>query len=151
MKKSSIFLFLFLSTAAYAEQKPIVPDRNVTYGAVDIDATVNKICIPGYSSSVRNVTTTTKNKVFAQYKVNPLKDYYEVDHLISLELGGSNDIKNLWPQSYSTYPWNARLKDKLENRLHKLVCDGKLDLPTAQYEISTDWIKAYQKYFHNPL
>jgi hypothetical protein len=41
-----------------------------------------------------------------------------VDHLIPLELGGSNDIANLWPQSYVTV-WNAHMKDRLENRLNR--------------------------------
>ena len=38
------------------------------------------------------------------------------------------------------------MKDVLERRLHNLVCAGKVDLETAQHEIATDWIKAYQKY-----
>ncbi|MGA8660393.1 MAG: hypothetical protein WB586_30115 [Chthoniobacterales bacterium] len=38
------------------------------------------------------------------------------------------------------------MKDVLERRLHNLVCAGKVDLQTAQHEIATDWIKAYQKY-----
>jgi hypothetical protein len=71
-----------------------------------------------------------------------------VDHLISLELGGSNSIKNLWPQSYRTQPWNAHVKDTLENELHDEVCSGRLDLKTAQREIAGDWIAAYRKYFH---
>jgi hypothetical protein len=44
--------------------------------------------------------------------------------------------------------WNARVKDALEDRLHQLVCRGDIDLPTAQREISSDWIGAYKKYFH---
>ena len=71
-----------------------------------------------------------------------------MDHLISLELGGSNSIKNLWPQSYETQPWNAHVKDALENELHDEVCSGRLDLATAQHDIATDWIAAYKKYFH---
>src|SRR4029077_13314579 len=67
-------------------------------------------------------------------------------HLIPLSLGGSNSIRNLWPQSYRTSPWNAHVKDVLERRLHNLVCAEKVDLQTAQHEIATDWIKAYQKY-----
>ncbi len=55
---------------------------------------------------------------------------------------------NLWPQSYQTQPWNAHVKDALENELHRLVCSGQLDLKTAQHDISTDWIAAYKKYFH---
>ncbi len=70
---------------------------------------------------------------------------YEVDHLIPLELGGSNDVTNLWPQSYVS-TWGAHIKDELENRLHKLVCAGTITLPEAQDAIKTDWIKAYRKY-----
>jgi hypothetical protein len=63
-------------------------------------------------------------------------------------LGGSNDIKNLWPQSLDdTKPWNAKLKDRLERRLHQLVCvDPALSLHSAQEAIASDWIAAYLKY-----
>ena len=37
---------------------------------------------------------------------------------------------------------------RLEDRLHDMVCQGKLDLATAQRDISADWIAAYRKYFH---
>jgi hypothetical protein len=80
---------------------------------------------------------------------------YEIDHLISLELGGSNDPKNLWPESYYTIPFNAHVKDKLEDRMaanvrHELEYHGH-DAATAllqqyQREIATDWIAAYDKY-----
>ena len=65
--------------------------------------------------------------------------------------GGSNAVKNLWPQSFQTQPWNAHVKDQLENRLHRLVCVEKVDLNTAQHDIATDWIAAYRKYFHTDL
>jgi hypothetical protein len=61
-------------------------------------------------------------------------------------LGGVDDIHNLWPQPYRVPTWNARAKDALEERLHQLVCARRLDLPTAQREIATDWIAAYKKY-----
>jgi hypothetical protein len=28
------------------------------------------------------------------------------------------------------------------------VCEGKLDLGTAQHDIARDWVSAYKKYFH---
>jgi hypothetical protein len=38
------------------------------------------------------------------------------------------------------------VKDALERKLHKLVCDDHVDLQTAQREIASNWIEAYQKY-----
>jgi 5-methylcytosine-specific restriction endonuclease McrA len=108
------------------------------------------MCVPGYAEKVRNVPDAVKKQVYEEYGITSHKPgEYEVDHLISLELGGSNSIKNLWPQSYSGN-WNAHIKDKLENGLHKLVCSDKLDLKTAQREIAMDWIAAYYKYLGQP-
>ena len=45
-----------------------------------------------------------------------------IDHLIPLEHGGSNSIKKLWPECHRTSPWNAQVKDNLEDKLHELVC-----------------------------
>jgi hypothetical protein len=98
------------------------------------------------------VPESVKKEVYAEYHItHHSKGQYEVDHLISLELGGSNDIKNLWPESYLTDPWNAHVKDKLENRLHRLVCTGKITLKEAQDAISKDWIAAYIKYISEPV
>jgi hypothetical protein len=38
------------------------------------------------------------------------------------------------------------VKDRLENRLHQMVCAGELDLTTAQQAIASDWIAAYKRY-----
>ena len=60
--------------------------------------------------------------------LGPKKRHYVIDHLIPLEVGGSNDITNLWPQRKG----DAEQKDKLENELHARVCDGAIDVSTAQ-------------------
>jgi hypothetical protein len=73
---------------------------------------------------------------------------YEIDYLITPELGGAADIRNLWPEPYSDTPWNAHIKDQLEDYLREQVCDGRLDLTTAQKDMATNWISAYKKYFH---
>ena len=131
------------SLAAY------MPDPSLSPGAV-LDVTKDDICVSGYSSKVRDVPQSEKDKVYQEYGITShAPGAYEVDHLISLELGGSNDITNLWPESYSGN-WNAHIKDKLENKLHSLVCAGSLDLTTAQHEIATNWIAAYQIYLGQP-
>jgi hypothetical protein len=95
------------------------------------------------------VAASLQRKVFEEYGIVAAEPRaYEVDYLITPALGGADDIRNLWPQSYSAAVWNARVKDALEDRLHDLVCEGNLELATAQHDISSDWIAAYKKYFH---
>ena len=72
---------------------------------------------------------------------------YELDFLITPELGGASDARNLWPQPYRSILWNAYVKDELERRLQILVCEGEVDLRTAQQELAGDWIAAYKRRF----
>ena len=136
--------------ALRAARPPILPDPTMTPGAA-LDVTAQDICVPGYSSRVRNVPSSVKRQAYDEYGIASHEPgEYEVDHLISLELGGSNSIRNLWPESFRTQPWNAHTKDRLENELHRLVCAGQLDLATAQQEIAGDWVIAYHRHFGAP-
>jgi hypothetical protein len=122
-----------------------LPDRALTPGDV-MDVTAAEICAPGYTKTIRNVPSALKRQVYAAYHEEPQTGVCcEIDHLIPLELGGSNATRNLWPQRYDRQ-WNAHDKDRLEGRLHRLVCSGKLDLKSAQSAIATDWITAYREY-----
>jgi hypothetical protein len=122
---------------------PLLPDPTLTPGDV-VTTDPHVICVPGYTQTVRAVPQSVKNHAYRTYGITSHAPYeYEVDHLISLELGGSNSIRNLWPQSYMTHPLNAHVKDRLENTLHRLVCGGKLPLDQAQHEIATNWTRAY--------
>lgn len=122
-----------------------VQDKACTPGAIFADATLQQICTPGYSSSVRNVSTETKDQVYAMYGITShFTGQYEIDHLISLQLGGSNDIANLWPEIADPRP-GFHEKDKVENYLHQQICDGKMSLAKAQELISTDWHLVYNE------
>jgi hypothetical protein len=124
-----------------------LPRRTLTPGAIHPVA-VNELC---GTSTVENdppVNPTLQQAVFAEYGLpNSSRVAYALDYLITPALGGSDDIKNLWPQPYSS-TWNAEVKDQLEDHLHELVCQGKVQLTTAQNEIATDWISAYKRYFN---
>jgi hypothetical protein len=67
-----------------------------------------------------------------------------VDHLISLELGGSNEIANLWPQPAEPHP-GFHEKDKVENYMHEQVCSGAISLQQAQTDIANNWLAIYQR------
>jgi hypothetical protein len=123
-----------------------VPDLRLTPGAT-VPVTASEVC--GVTArAVPVVPVSLRRKVFEEYGVTPPQpDAYEVDYLITPELGGATDIRNLWPEPYQDTLWNAHVKDQLEDRLHKMVCRGDLDLATAQHDISSDWIAAYRKYF----
>lgn len=130
---------------------PFVPDPARTPGDT-LEVTAADICMPGYAKKVRNVPIAVKRRVYASYGILTHEPgEYEVDHLISLELGGSNSIRNLWPQSYRTFPWNARVKNALENELHRRVCAGTIDLSKAQRIIAQNWVMGYRMYVNpNP-
>ncbi|TMC88113.1 MAG: HNH endonuclease, partial [Chloroflexi bacterium] len=82
-----------------------LPDSACTPGDVLATGTKDAICQSGYASSVRNVPVSEKNQVYAEYGIaHHSPGQYEVDHLVSLELGGSNDISNLWPEAASPKP-----------------------------------------------
>jgi hypothetical protein len=123
-------------------------DAACTPGAILSNVTTSQVCTPGYASSVRNVPQSVKAKVYAEYGITRhLPGQYEVDHLVSLELGGSNDIANLWPEAASPTP-GFHEKDKVENYLNQQVCAEKITLQQAQIEIATNWLAVYDRMLH---
>lgn len=142
-----------IGTGAAEYPRGSLNDLSKTPGDV---RTTDKVSICTTSTkTLRKVSSATHKMAFKLYGITNKTGWCnhtgtpvgcEVDHLISLELGGTNDIKNLWPQPYGGIKWNAKVKDKLENRLHKLICDGTITPAVAQHAISHDWIAAYQKY-----
>lgn len=130
---------------------PARPNAELTPGDVALQ-TPDVLCTDGTVDVAHpEVPAATAVAVFRNYGISdPEPHAFELDYLIGPELGGSGSVRNLWPQPYGGY-WNAHLKDALEDRLHRLVCSGQLDLATAQREIAADWIGAYQKHFGTSL
>jgi Putative zinc-finger len=124
----------------------LVPIPTLTPG-VARPISARQACVAAPLDQMASIPLAVQQRVFQEYGMGDgQRRQYEVDHLITPELGGTDDIKNLWPEPYSS-EWNARVKDQLEDHLRELVCAGKLDVKTAQREIATDWISAYKRYF----
>lgn len=136
------------STASAFRRSPL-PDPALTPGAV---RTTDKgaVCGDRHTSQYRHWSRARDDRILAEYGLpaGPRPDF-EVDHLIPLDLGGSDEDSNLWPQPRRSIEpeWNAERKDRLEWKLSDMVCNGQLDLVVAQDAIRTDWTGAYRKYF----
>jgi hypothetical protein len=104
------------------------------------------VCSTRWGLDRRHVTETMKRQVAAAYGV-PWADrhQYEFDHFIPRELGGADDVRNLWPEPL-TGAHNAHMKDRLENALHRRVCAGEMSLADAQESIRTDWVASFRLY-----
>ena len=125
------------------------PDRRCSPGAYYAKLTKRIICSASFrTGDYRNVPSSEKHAVEVEYGLAP-KSYgsaLEIDHIVSLELGGSNDIANLFPERERAHP-GYRLKDRLENRLHAMVCAGQIGLRTAQRSIAVNWQSLYERIF----
>ena len=138
-----------------------VPDPMKTPGAVREEIDANQICTIKWGVDARHVSEAMKRQVFEAYGLSGNNDSRcvpdrngrrcEIDHLVSRELGGADVVQNLWPEPYGSSPWNAALKDRLENRLHREVCVAySISLDEARSLIVTDWRAAYVRFFGDP-
>jgi hypothetical protein len=142
---ATIVLAVLASASAEAAD---LPDLHLTPGnALPVKAP--EICRPGYAPSALHALSPAqwhqrRAQVFAAYGIQVQdRDAYVINHLIPLEVGGSNELANLWPLAKAG-SWNAARKAKLTRRLHKLVCSGRLSLQEAQRETVVDWVSAYR-------
>ncbi len=145
-----------LSRTTPNASNPGLPNIKATPGAIDPAVTQGNlgstICVAGYTKTVRppvSYTNALKRKQLGS-GYNYLGDLstksYEEDHLIPLELGGApSDERNLWPEPRHI-TWDAAKKDRLENKLHLLVCSQQLPLKVAQTAFAHNWVTAYKKY-----
>jgi hypothetical protein len=138
-----------------------LPDPACTPGSIDPAVTAAVLCAKGYTTRTYRPSSseTTRFKYQQAYPAYGLAPdtKTELDHLVSLQLGGSNDATNLWPEP----PPTPNPKDQAENALHAWVCgcvkavaEGELSagcrtpadaqdrLESAQQAIAADWITA---------
>ena len=70
-----------------------LPDSKLTPGGIFPGVTAAQVCASGWAEAHRNVPDALRHQVFAEYGLSyGVHDSYEVDHLIPLELGGSNAV-----------------------------------------------------------
>jgi hypothetical protein len=121
------------------------PDPRCSPGVALPGVTAATVCRPGYASSVRNVPASLKQAVYRAYGiVSHTGGQYEVDHVVSLELGGSNALANLYPEAAEPRP-GFHEKDRVENWLHAQVCAGRLTLSAAQRLVARSWVDVYRR------
>jgi hypothetical protein len=126
-----------------------LPDRRCSPGAYYSGLTQPVICAGSFrTSTVRNVSQDEKFGVEREYEMTAM--HYgrtiEIDHIVPLELGGSNDAANLFPEPGSG-PASYHAKDRLENRLRELVCSGGMSLAAARRGIAVNWERQYRLVF----
>jgi hypothetical protein len=137
-----------------------LPDPSCTPGAVNPTVTIGILQDPAFRTScLRDNATSAKQKAstYAAYGIPHPKNntgktqVCELDHVISLELGGADTINNIFPQCG---PQGVQLKqryfkkkDAVENWLAKQVKAGKITLEKAQRGIAEDWTR----YLHDAL
>jgi hypothetical protein len=132
-------------TRATGCTRSTTPDRRCSPGAYYSLLTAPVICSPTFrTGAIRDVPQSEKFEVEREYGMPA--SYYgrsiEIDHIVPLELGGSNYIANLFPEPGSGSA-SYHAKDELENKLHDLVCAGTLTLRAAQRQIAGDWRSLY--------
>ena len=128
------------------------PDRRCSPGAYYSKLTTAVICASTFRTGpIRNVPDSEKHQVEIEYGLAPhgYGSTLEIDHIVSLELGGSNDVANLYPEKakLSANAPGFHVKDKLENKLHDLVCEGTMILRSVQKQIAGNWQALYKRVF----
>lgn len=127
----------------------VLPDPACTPGGIDPAVTQENlsstICRAGYTKMIRPpaaITNRYKTTALVAYSL-PYEKTTEYDHLVSLELGGTNTTSNLFPEPNRTGATTVNNpKDLVENRLNRAVCAHRVTLAAAQHAIATDWTTA---------
>jgi len=129
-----------------------LPDPACTPGAINPTVTTEVLQDPNFRTMcIRSQATSEAQKASTyQWYGTPhptqntgANQTCELDHLISLELGGADTLDNIWPQcgpdGVALSERYFKRKDGVENYLAKQVREGKMTLGDAQRGIAEDW------------
>lgn len=130
-----------------------LPDRTCTPGAINPTLTLDVLTDEKNfrTSCVRDGATSAikKNSTYSWYAIKKPKNNTgqkqtcELDHLVSIELGGADTLDNIWPQCGPPGVARARRyfhqKDLVENWLAREVRAERIELADAQRGIASDW------------
>lgn len=129
-----------------------LPDPHCTPGGINPSISISVLKNVNWTTRcARNCWTSEAEKHFAyrwygipKPSVNSDGNQVcELDHLVPLELGGSDALANIWPQCgpdsvVLNQPY-FRVKDRVERHLAMEVRSGRMDLAVAQRKIAEDW------------
>ena len=125
------------------------PDLRCSPGAYYAALTRSVICASTFRTrSVRSVPQSEKYAVEREYglRATLYGRSIEIDHIVPLELGGSNNIANLFPEPGGGIA-SYHAKDRLENRLRIMVCAGQMTPHLARTQIAGNWPALYRRVF----
>jgi hypothetical protein len=129
-----------------------LPDRRCSPGAYYNRLTKAVICSAHFHTRrIHRPPWSEKYTVEREYGLPAglFKRALEIDHIVPLRLGGSNDIANLFPEEYAfaNHAPGYVAKDRLDTKLRALVCAGRIRLRVAQRRIAADWETLYREVF----
>ncbi len=129
-----VILSLALALAGHARaQDRLLPNPKLTPGK-----------IAERDKDRGGVTIKMERQVFARYRLPwTRRAEFKLDHLIPVELGGADTIKNLWPQSLRIRPYGADRKEWLTEILLERIARKQITLEQAREQIRRDWIDAF--------
>ena len=135
----------WIAAAALAAPSIAMAQRPSSYKTPGATARVKmeQLCAPDFAASLKPASDWQRSQALERYGLRPEGFSGELDHLVPLSLGGSNDPDNLWPfRASGTFTLEA--KQALASKLQGLVCARKLSLKDAQDAFRKDWTLSYQ-------
>jgi hypothetical protein len=129
-----------------------LPDAACTPGAINPTVTLKVLKSKTFTTGCeRDVASSVAQKqtTYGAYHIQKpgqnsgQNQVCELDHLVSLELGGADTVDNIWPQcgpdAATLKNRYFKIKDGVENYLATKVKAGSISLKDAQQGISKDW------------